>query len=94
VERIMRFAFAVNLAAQAADGGDQKATPSATLLAMWDEIAAQMRAEFADVTWDKELWTPAHRPHINRPPRWTRWWSPTRAVDILERLRPQHWPAA
>ncbi len=55
VERIMRFAFG---AARARRGHLTVVTKSNAQrhgMVMWDEIAAEVAAEFADVTWDKEL---------------------------------------
>ena len=68
VERIMRFAFRL------AQGRPRKLLTVVTksnaqrhAMVMWDEIAAQIAKEFADVRWDKELVDACTARMVNRP---------------------------
>ena len=68
VERIMRFAFRL------ARSRPRKLLTVVTksnaqrhAMVMWDEIAAQIAREFADVTWDKELVDAMTARMVNRP---------------------------
>ena len=68
VERIHRFAFRL------AQSRPRKLLTVITksnaqrhAMVMWDEIAAQVAAEFPDVTWDKELVDAATARMVNRP---------------------------
>lgn len=68
VERIQRFAFRL------AQSRPRKLLTVVTksnaqrhAMVMWDEIAAQVAAEFPDVTWDKELVDAATARMVNRP---------------------------
>jgi tartrate dehydrogenase/decarboxylase/D-malate dehydrogenase len=68
VERILRFAFKL------AQSRPRKLLTVVTksnaqrhAMVMWDEIAAQISAEFPDVTWDKELVDAATARMVNRP---------------------------
>ena len=68
VERIMRFAFAL------ARSRPRKLLTVVTksnaqrhAMVMWDEIAAQVATEFADVRWDKELVDACTARMVNRP---------------------------
>jgi len=68
VERIMRFAFRL---AQSRPRKRltviTKSNAQRHAMVMWDEIAAQIAKEFADVTWDKELVDAATARMVNRP---------------------------
>ena len=55
VERIMRFAFGAARARRKHLTVVTKSNAQRHGMVMWDEIAAEVAAEFADVTWDKEL---------------------------------------
>ncbi len=55
VERIMRFAFGAARARRRHLTVVTKSNAQRHGMVMWDEIAAEVAAEFADVTWDKEL---------------------------------------
>lgn len=68
VERILRYAFRL------AQSRPRKLLTVITksnaqrhAMVMWDEIAAQVAGEFADVTWDKELVDAATARMVNRP---------------------------
>jgi tartrate dehydrogenase/decarboxylase/D-malate dehydrogenase len=68
VERIMRFAFKL------AQSRPRKLLTVITksnaqrhAMVMWDEVAAQVAAEFPDVKWDKELVDAATARMVNRP---------------------------
>ncbi len=68
VERIMRYAFRL------AQSRPRKLLTVITksnaqrhAMVMWDEIAAEIAAEFADVHWDKELVDAATARMVNRP---------------------------
>jgi tartrate dehydrogenase/decarboxylase/D-malate dehydrogenase len=68
VERILRFAFRL------AQSRPRKLLTVVTksnaqrhAMVMWDEIAAQVAQEFADVRWDKELVDAATARMVNRP---------------------------
>ena len=68
VERILRYAFRL------ARSRPRKLLTVITksnaqrhAMVMWDEIAAQVAAEFPDVTWDKELVDAATARMVNRP---------------------------
>src|ERR1700742_3282697 len=68
VERIQRFAFRL------AQSRPRKLLTVITksnaqrhAMVMWDEIAAQVAAEFPDVTWDRELVDAATARMVNRP---------------------------
>ena len=68
VERILRYAFAL------AQSRPRKLLTVVTksnaqrhAMVMWDEIAQQVSAEFADVRWDKELVDAATARMVNRP---------------------------
>ena len=68
VERILRFAFHL---AQARPRKlltvITKSNAQRHAMVMWDEIAAQVAAEFPDVQWDKELVDAATARMVNRP---------------------------
>ncbi len=68
VERIMRFAFRL---AQTRPRKlltvITKSNAQRHAMVMWDEIAAQIAAEFPDVHWDKELVDAATARMVNRP---------------------------
>lgn len=68
VERIMRFAFRL---AQSRPRKQltviTKSNAQRHAMVMWDEIAAQIAAEFPDVRWDKELVDAATARMVNRP---------------------------
>ncbi len=68
VERILRFAFRL---AQARPRKlltvITKSNAQRHAMVMWDEIAAQVAAEFPDVHWDKELVDAATARMVNRP---------------------------
>ena len=68
VERILRFAFRL---AQSRPRKQltviTKSNAQRHAMVMWDEIAAQVAAEFPDVKWDKELVDAATARMVNRP---------------------------
>ena len=68
VERIMRFAFALARSRPRRQlTVVTKSNAQRHAMVMWDEIAAQVAAEFPDVRWDKELVDAATARMVNRP---------------------------
>ena len=85
VERILRFAFRL------AHSRPRKLLTVVTksnaqrhAMVMWDEIAAQVAAEFPDVKWDKELVDAATARMVNRPA----------TLDTIVATHRQHRPGA
>jgi tartrate dehydrogenase/decarboxylase / D-malate dehydrogenase len=68
VERIHRFAFKLARSRPRKHlTVITKSNAQRHAMVMWDEIAAQIAAEFPDVTWDKELVDAATARMVNRP---------------------------
>ena len=68
VERIMRFAFRLARSRPRKQlTVVTKSNAQRHAMVMWDEIAAQVAAEFPDVHWDKELVDAATARMVNRP---------------------------
>jgi tartrate dehydrogenase/decarboxylase/D-malate dehydrogenase len=68
VERIQRYAFALARSrARRHLTVVTKSNAQRHAMIMWDEIAAQVSAEFPDVTWDKELVDAAAARMVSRP---------------------------
>jgi len=68
VERIMRYAFALARSRPRRQlTVVTKSNAQRHAMVMWDEIAAQIAAEFPDVAWDKELVDAATARMVNRP---------------------------
>ncbi len=68
VERIMRFAFRLARSRPRRQlTVVTKSNAQRHAMVMWDEIAAQVAAEFPDVRWDKELVDAATARMVNRP---------------------------
>jgi tartrate dehydrogenase/decarboxylase/D-malate dehydrogenase len=68
VERIMRFAFTLARSRPRRQlTVITKSNAQRHAMVMWDEIAAQIAAEFPDVRWDKELVDAATARMVNRP---------------------------
>jgi len=68
VARILRFAFALARSRPRRHlTVITKSNAQRHAMVMWDEIAREIAAEFADVTWDKELVDAATARMVNRP---------------------------